>query len=229
VPATAASTAPVFQAPVAASANERFKKSFAGRFWLSLIVATALHFLVLAGWPSMTVADVSISAHELEAVKIPPEIPIPPAPESLERPAVPVPGVDVPPDETIAPTIPGEEGFAGLPPPPDDDRPGLAEEPVWVPHTVRPDVKNRHEVARVLEREYPVLLRDAGIGGTVIVWFFIDDEGTVRDTRIHRSSGHDSLDRAALRVADVFEFTPALNRDTPVPVWIQIPIRFTTR
>jgi len=46
---------------------------------------------------------------------------------------------------------------------------------------------------------------------------------------INDSSGHLALDDAALRVADAIEFTPALNRDKLVPVWISLPITFTTR
>ena len=80
-----------------------------------------------------------------------------------------------------------------------------------------------------LTREYPPLLRDAGIGGTVEVWFQIDEEGAVRQTLVKTSSGHAALDEAALKVADVIEFTPALNRDKRVPVWISLPITFKTR
>lgn len=105
----------------------------------------------------------------------------------------------------------------------------IAAQPVFTPYTVRPDYVNGPEIARALEREYPPLLRDAGIGGTVAMWFFIDEAGQVRNQRIHESSGHPALDEAALRVAPVFRFTPALNRDRAVPVWVQLPITFTTR
>ena len=81
---------------------------------------------------------------------------------------------------------------------------------------------------RALEREYPPLLRDAGIGGTVKVWFFIDENGVVRNQVVHETSGHEALDAAALRVAPVFRFTPALNRDKAVPVWVSLPITFRT-
>jgi TonB family protein len=60
----------------------------------------------------------------------------------------------------------------------------------------------------------------------VVVWFFISVEGTVLDRRVAESSGQVMLDEAALKVADVFRFTPALNRDQIVQVWIQMPIVF---
>ena len=77
-------------------------------------------------------------------------------------------------------------------------------------------------------RYYPPLLRDAGIGGTVNVWFFIDETGRVQRTLIHQSSGYDAFDEAALQVADQMEFTPAYNRDQRVKVWVSIPIKFET-
>ena len=98
--------------------------------------------------------------------------------------------------------------------------------PAFTPMTVRPDLLNRSEVQQALMRLYPPVLRDAGIGGQVTVWFYISEEGTVLDRRISRSSGHMPLDEAALGVADVFRFSPALNREQVVPVWIQLPITF---
>ena len=80
-----------------------------------------------------------------------------------------------------------------------------------------------------MEREYPPLLRDAGIGGTVRVYFFIDEGGAVQDFRIDESSGHQALDDAALAVADVYRFSAALNRDKKVPVWVSFPITFQVR
>jgi protein TonB len=100
---------------------------------------------------------------------------------------------------------------------------------VFAPYTVRPGIKNRDAIQRALVREYPPLLRDAGIGGTVEVWFQIDEEGNVGETMVNVSSGHAALDEAALKVADVIEFTPALNRDKRVAVWISLPITFTTK
>ena len=39
-------------------------------------------------------------------------------------------------------------------------------------------------------------------------------------------SGYAQLYEAALEVADLFRFTPALNRDKKVRVWIPFPISF---
>ena len=126
-----------------------------------------------------------------------------------------------------------ENVVPAYPAPPELDDPGtiesLSRAPTFTPYTVRPDIKNRTVVARTLEKEYPPLLRDAGISGTAKVWFLIDAEGIVRKTQINESSGHEALDRAALNVANVIEFTSALNGDKKVPVWISLPMTFTTR
>lgn len=105
----------------------------------------------------------------------------------------------------------------------------LLKAPTFTPYTVRPDIKNRREVAEALAGAYPPDLKEAGIGGTAQVWFLIDGNGVVRKTQIDKSSGHLRLDEAALRVARVVEFTPALNEGEAVPAWISLPITFTTR
>ena len=212
------------------TANDRFKRSFSGWFWGSMIAATALHFAIFAFWPTLEAEDVSFSADEIEAIELPPEIEIPPPPEAIARPATPVittAAIDE--DITIAPTTFEDNPVENLPPPPDVVETDVSAAPTFTPFTVAPDIRNRGEVQRALEREYPPLLRDAGIGGTVKVWFFIDENGQLQQTQVNTSSGHSALDEAALRVANVFQFTPALNRDKAVPVWVALDITFTTK
>ena len=123
----------------------------------------------------------------------------------------------------LFPRIRGE----GAPVP--DEPVGLMAEPTFTPYTVRPDLINEREVMRALEAEYPPILRDAGIGGITNVHFFINTRGVVQRVLVAETSGHEVLDSAALRVARIFRFTPALNLDEVVPVWIAVPITFATR
>lgn len=212
------------------SANERLKQSFSAWFWGSMIVATVLHFMVFAFWPELTAEDISYTPEELEAIDLPPEIEIPPPPKSIARPATPViASADIDEDITIAPTTFEENPVEELPPPPEEKAQDISAAPTFTPFTVAPSILNRDEVVRAMEREYPPLLRDAGIGGTVKVYFFIDENGKVQDTRIDQSSGHQALDDAALKVADTYKFSPALNRDKKVPVWVSFPITFQVR
>jgi TonB family protein len=148
---------------------------------------------------------------------------LPPPPARVAPPAVATPPAAPPATGVPTPTT-------NLPPPPPRaDAAQLAERPVFTPMTVPPELRNRREVQQALERSYPALLRDAGIGGTPTVWFFIDEDGRVQRTMLHQSSGHQALDEAALRVAAVMEFAAAINRDRRVPVWVSIPIVFTAR
>ncbi len=215
------------------TANEMFKRVAGAVFWGSLILATTIHMAVFALWPDMTAEAISISSDELTAITLPPEIEIPPPPEAIARPAVPVIAAgNIDETITISPTTFESNPVSELPPPPtlaEATAEDLAKAPTFTPYTVRPDIKNRLEVQKALQREYPPLLREAGIGGAVQVWFFIDEEGQVVRTLVHESSGYEELDEAALMVADVIRFSPALNRDKRVPVWISLPIMFQAR
>lgn len=217
------------QTLVTESANDRFKSSFSTWFWGSMITATVLHFVFFAFLDFGEPEDVSFSMEEIEMIDIPPEVEIPPPPEAIARPATPVVATaTIDEDITIAPVTFDENPVENLPPPPDEVETDISAAPAFTPYTVAPDRINDNEIVRALEREYPPLLRDAGIGGTVQVWFFIDETGIVQNQRVHTSSGHQALDDAALRVAPVFRFTPALNRDKAVPVWVAFPITFRT-
>jgi TonB family protein len=94
--------------------------------------------------------------------------------------------------------------------------------------SVVPALLNQEEVTRALVKSYPAMLRDAGIGGDVMVWLLIDESGRVVETEIKSSSGHAALDQAARNVAGVMRFSPARNRDQQVKVWVSLPIRFRT-
>ena len=212
------------------TANERLKRTFSSWFWGSMIAATVLHFGAFAFWPELTTDDMSFTSEELEAIELPPEIEIPPPPQQIARPATPViAAADIDEDITIAPTTFDDNPVDDLPPPPSDVAADISAAPTFTPYTVAPSILNRDEVVRAMVREYPALLRDAGIGGTVKVYFFIDENGQVRDTRIDQTSGHQALDDAALNVAGVYRFSAALNRDKKVPVWVSFPITFQVR
>jgi TonB family protein len=101
--------------------------------------------------------------------------------------------------------------------------------PTFTPYTEKPILANQAATRRALQRSYPPMLRDAGIGGTTTVWFLIDEEGGVLERRVARTSGYEALDVAALDVAEAMEFSPALNRGRAVPVWVQIPVSFSSK
>jgi TonB family protein len=105
----------------------------------------------------------------------------------------------------------------------------IPEAPTVTPFTVAPQILNRDEVVEAMRSAYPTRLRDAGIGGTVSVWFYIDDQGRVARRIVNEGSGVEELDRAALELAGVYRFSPAMNRERRVGVWVSLPITFATR
>ncbi|MEX0907554.1 MAG: TonB family protein [Gemmatimonadota bacterium] len=213
------------------TANESFKRSCCDWYWYSIAGAVMLHLVLFTFSPIMSSAEINFMPAELIAVEIPDVVTIPAPPPEVARPAIPVlgtPDLDV--HVTIAPTTFDANPIENLLLPPttsgDADR---ARAPVFTLMTVEPELKNRRQVKRELERNYPWRLRHAGVGGRPTVWFLIDENGRVIKTRLNRSGGHPALDEAAMAVADMMEFSPALNRDQSVRVWVEIPIVFEAR
>lgn len=212
------------------SANDRLKRQFSAWFWASMAIATGVHFGTFALWPELTAADFSIVSDAPIVIDLPPEVDVPPPPEDVVRPAKPTVGAaDIDEEITIGLTSFKDNPIDRLPPPPEERASDTSLTPTLTPYTVGPEILNRREVQRAMERLYPPTLRDVGIGGTVEVYFYIDESGVVRQTRINKSSGHSALDGAALAVSDVFRFSPALNRDNHVSVWVSFPIVFQVR
>ena len=213
------------------TANDRLKSSFGNWLWGCVALAAVIHFAMLALWPDMKTADVSFTSEAIEQIDLMQEFEIPPPPEQIARPAVPVLSTDVNISEDI--TI-GEVTFEdnpvnNLPPPPTGETVDISKNPVFTPHDVEPRMTNRDEYTRILTQNYPAMLRDAGIGGTVHVWVFIDEQGQVQNVRVTESSGYEQLDNAAVAAMQSATFSPALNREQTVPVWVQFPVTFKSR
>lgn len=213
-------------------ANDRLKNSFNNWFWGSLLGAAIIHGATLALWPNMTAADMSFVSTEIEQIEVIQEFEIPPPPEQIQRPAVPILSTDIniADDITIGEVTFDENPVSELPPPPTGSGVNVADQPVFTPMEVRPTLRNSPAFTQALERRYPAMLKDAGIGGSTVLWVFINEQGQVQNARVEVSSGYAQLDDVALAVMrEIAQFTPARNRDQAVPVWIQLPVTFSTR
>jgi protein TonB len=92
----------------------------------------------------------------------------------------------------------------------------------------QPSLANNAEVVRVLSRNYPPLLRDAGVTGTVTMKMRVMEDGTVDQSSISiENSSNDAFSDAAKRVVERMRFHPAKVGGKAVKVWVIMPVQFT--
>ena len=72
--------------------------------------------------------------------------------------------------------------------------------------------------------EYPEVARRAGIEGHVTVLVLIDTKGRVE--AVGNVIGPEIFHEAAKAAAAQWEFTPAIQNDKPVRVWVSLPFKF---
>lgn len=90
-----------------------------------------------------------------------------------------------------------------------------------------PEIVNVHAVSASLAREYPQVLRNAGMQGDVNLRFRVLADGTVdRPTVTVMDATNIEFAEAARRVALTMRFKPARVNKTPVNAWVNIPILF---
>lgn len=134
------------------------------------------------------------------------------------EPDAPLPVVSLP-----AASSPYTAGYE-VPPVPSDA--SVMETPQYVDHTTRPELANRWQVKNTLEVNYPAALRNEGIGGTTVLYLFVNTDGTVSETIVKTSSGHPTLDWVAVLAAKSARFLPASNEGIPVGIWIEMEMPF---
>lgn len=88
----------------------------------------------------------------------------------------------------------------------------------------RPEL-DRGGLGRLLERNYPQRMRDAGMTGRVVLEVIVDEDGRVRpnSARVVETS-HPQFGDAAIRASERFRFRPARIGGVAVPVRVTIPI-----
>ncbi|WP_420634351.1 energy transducer TonB [Candidatus Palauibacter sp.] len=182
------------------TANDRFKMASPHCTRVGLLVAVFLHLGLFVLVQPFEAADMGVVVTEMESINLPPEVRMPPPPEAIQRP----------------------EG----PPPPAPAAADPANRPTVIPYDTNPVLLNQAEVLRVLEREYPRTLKEAGIEGRVELWLYLTEDGIVEKVEIKTSSGNPLLDEAARKVAPTMTFSPAMNRDRVTAVWVSQWVTF---
>jgi|GEM_PF-1208617 len=74
--------------------------------------------------------------------------------------------------------------------------------------------------------DYPDLARSEGEEGKVLLHVLVTPEGLAKKVKLHRSSGSDSLDDAAVKAVKKWRFVPARLGSQAVEAWVYVPIVF---
>lgn len=134
---------------------------------------------------------------------------------------VPAPAVAAPPEPT--PPAPVVE----TPPPPAAPQPAVTKaEPVE--EEVDPPKFNADYLDNPAPR-YPPLSRRMGEQGRVLLRVHVAAAGTAMEVTLHKTSGFERLDRAALETVKQWKFVPARQGDKPVSAWVIVPIQFNLK
>ena len=87
------------------------------------------------------------------------------------------------------------------------------------------ELRNRRELPRIMERLYPEALKEAGIGGRVVVQFVVEPSGRVDMSSVKiMSADNDALVDATREAIREFRFSPARMGDREVRMLTQMPI-----
>jgi len=73
---------------------------------------------------------------------------------------------------------------------------------------------------------YPRRAREMGWEGTVVLRVEVKPDGTVGEVSVGQTSGHATLDEAALMAVKGWRFVPAMEGNFPVPSLVNLPVRF---
>jgi periplasmic protein TonB len=109
------------------------------------------------------------------------------------------------------------------------DREAPPDEGVFTLETVEepPELTNRNEVVRLVTRNYPPLLRDAGVTGSVTLRLQVNPDGRVDPASIQvENASHEAFGDAAKKVVERMRFRAAKVNGRAVRISITIPIVF---
>ncbi|MCE3233983.1 MAG: energy transducer TonB [Vampirovibrio sp.] len=74
--------------------------------------------------------------------------------------------------------------------------------------------------------QYPSIAKRMGEEGQVLLKVLVSPEGGAQEVRVHKSSGSETLDKAALKAVRKWRFVPAKMGEAALAAWVQVPIVF---
>lgn len=202
-----------------ATENDRFKAGYAATMRWATGASFVIYLLVFLFSPELQIEPYRLEEETIEVVDIPESIDIPPPPQELPKPQVPIEAVDdaeVEEDVEIAETL--IDDFDSYVPPPPGGGGGSGND--FVAFDTKPEIVN------YVPPQYSEFAREAGLEGLVMVDVLVGTDGRVKATRVSRSV-HPVLDQAAVAAAQRATFTPGKQRNIPVEVWVSLPYNFT--
>lgn len=205
-----------------ATANVEFKAKYGKYIRWSFVATLVIHFVMFALSPPFTFKPYQLREEKFEVVELPDNIEIPPPPQEVPMPTVPVEAAS---DEEAddAQDLPETtfDDFSQMPPPPPTD--GGAGEGIFLAFDEPPIPID------LVAPKYPDLAREAGFEGTVRVRVLVNEEGKVIDADVVSSDVSPAMEQAAIEAAMKCKFKPAKQRTTPVKAHVMIPFHFSLR
>ena len=193
-------------------------------FWISTTINFAITVGVAILFPEFTVNAAATKKDQIiinmEDIPETRQIQRPPPPP---RPAVPIEteSEDVPDDVTIESTdLDFDEAIVDLPPPPPPGSGDDVEEEVLEFFMV----EDKPVLIKNVRPVYPEIARKAGLSGRIFVRFKVGKDGRVSLVQI--TKGQEIFRQATVDAVSQFVFTPAMQNDKPVAVWMSQMIRF---
>lgn len=200
------------------TAEQRLKNDYPRIFRHATIAAIVIHALLFLFVPQIRIRPYELrEKRDIEAIEIPDQIKIPPPPKEEAKPQVPVdiaPSDEASEEETIESTVFDVDAPPELPP-------ALDRATFFTAYDEPPRVITQ------VPPEYPDLARMSELEGVVMVRIGVNEFGDVIEATVLQ--GVTGLNQAAIDAVMRWKFSPARQRDVPVPVRIVVPIRFTLR
>lgn len=93
---------------------------------------------------------------------------------------------------------------------------------IWIPREVEPKLLSSNP-----QPDFPEMAKRARINGTVHIKVFVDRHGDVRRYQIVKENPSElGFGEEVLKVIPRWKFTPALQQNEPVGVWVTFPFKF---
>ena len=203
------------------------RRSYSRTFWSCFGISTLSLLALVVLFPSFDADAYDRTEQVVIQIENIPETRQERRPPPPPRPVIPIASQsdDIPDDATIMETE-LDFGLDDLPPPPPmvelTEDVDLEEEEEEIVEIWR--VEKQPEPIKNPAPKYPEIARKAGITGQVVVEVLVNKEGKVE--AIGKVHGNEVFHEEAKKAAAQWTFTPAIQNDKPVKVWVSLPFRF---